>query len=80
MTKKVSKSFDGSSFVFLLSSHYNKNKIIPLHSSNKMKNKYFLQNAVFKTLRLDIFLDIYFCPFSKISVDFLAHLFIILKS
>jgi hypothetical protein len=25
----------------------------------------------FKTLGLDIFLDIYFCPFSKISADFL---------
>ena len=30
-------------------------------------------NPNFKTLELDIFLDIYFCPFSKISVDFISR-------
>jgi len=33
----------------------------------------FSPNPDFKTFDLDIFLDIYFCPFLKISVDFLSR-------
>jgi len=39
-----------------------------------------MAKSVFKTFDLDIILDIYFCPFLKISVDFLARFFNIWKS
>jgi len=32
-----------------------------------------MAKPVFKTFDLDIFLDIYFCPFLKISVDFFSR-------